>query len=116
MANSPISQEKGLSHGKRVIERESLAQNQEIGKRLGIPLLIQGPRGVFICEFIDREVAYSSRDLKGADVERRMKFGALMLDEGILIAPRGRWYVCGAITEADVDKTLDCADRVMGKL
>jgi len=45
-----------------------------------------------------------------------MKFASLMLDEGILIAPRGRWYVCAAITEADVDKTLECADRVMSKL
>ena len=79
-------------------------------------MLIQGPRGVFICEFIDKEVAYSPRDSVGADVEKRMKFASLMLDEGILIAPRGRWYVCTAITEADVDRTLECADRVMGRL
>ena len=89
---------------------------KEISQRHSIPMLIQGPRGVFICEFIDKEIAYSSRDFKGADVGKRIKFGALMFDEGILIAPRGRWFVCGAITEADVDRTLECANRAMGKL
>ena len=90
--------------------------HKEIGKKHGIPMLIQGPRGVFVCEFIDKEVAYSSRDFKGADVKNRMKFTSLMFDEGFFIAPRGRWYVCGAITEADVDKTLEYASRVMSKL
>jgi len=89
---------------------------KEISQRHGIPMLIQGPRGVFFCDFIEKEVAYSPRDFKEADAEKRMKFSALLLDEGIFIAPRGRWYVCGAITEADVDKTLECADLVMGRL
>ena len=89
---------------------------KEIGKKHGIPILIQGPRGVFICEFINKEAAYSPRDFTGADVEKRMRFGALMFDEGILIASRARWYLCGALTNDDVDKALEYADRVMTKL
>ncbi len=89
---------------------------KEIAKRRGIPMLLQGPLGVFNYEFIDKEVAYSARDFKEADAERQKKFRALMLEEGIIIYVRGRWYVCGAVTEADVDKTLEAADRAMRKL
>ena len=89
---------------------------KELSKKHGIPMLIQGPRGVFFCECIDKEIAYSPRELSGADVGKRMKFNALLLEEGIFIAPRGRWYVSGALTEADVDRTLESADRSMRKL
>jgi len=89
---------------------------KELGRKHGIPLLIQGPRGVFFCEFIDRDIAYSPRDLKEADVERRMKFASLLLDQGILTPPRGRWYVCGSLTETDVDRTLESADSAMNRL
>lgn len=88
---------------------------KEVSKRYGIPMLIQGPTGVFWTEFIDKEIAYSARDLRGADAERQTDFRLLLLEEGIL-SYRGRWYVCGGLTEADVDKTLECADRVMGRL
>ncbi len=88
----------------------------KINEMLEIRAIDKPPRGVFFCECIDKEIAYSARGLKEADVEKRMKFCALLLDEGLLIAPRGRWYASGALTETDVDKTLDCADRAMGRL
>jgi len=89
---------------------------KDISKRHGIPTLLQGPRGAFLFEFIDKEVAYSVRDLKEVDVAKQRKFRTLMLEEGILFFMRGRWYVSGGITEADVDKTLECSDRAMSKL
>ena len=89
---------------------------KEIGKRHGLPVLLQGPRGAFLYEFLDKEVAYSVRDLKDVDPTKQIKFRTLMLEEGILFFKRARWYVSGAITEADVDKTLDCAGRAIGKL
>ena len=81
-----------------------------------MPTLIQGPRGVFFYQFIDKEVAYSVRDLREADVEKQNKFRKLLADEGILIMWGGRWYVSGGLTEKDVDKALECADRAMGRL
>lgn len=89
---------------------------KEISQRYGIPTLIQGTRGVFFAPFIDKEIAYSPRDLKEQDIEKQKRFRLLLLEEGINIFHRARWYVSGALTEADVDKTLDCADRAMGKL
>jgi glutamate-1-semialdehyde 2,1-aminomutase len=93
-----------------------MAGLKEIAKRRGIPVLIQGPRGVFYYQFINREIAYSPRDLKEADIEKQNRFRTILAEEGILIMWGGRWYVSGALTEADVDKTLECVDRVMGKL
>jgi len=89
---------------------------KEIGKKHGLPVLLQGPRGAFLYEFLDKEVAYGIRDLKDVDPTKQIKFRTLMLEEGILFFKRARWYVSGAITEADVDKTLDCAGRAIGKL
>lgn len=89
---------------------------KEISRRHGIPTLIQGPKGVFLFQFIDREVAYSVRDLRGADVEKEEKFRTLLAEEGVLIMWRGRWYVSSGLIETDVDKTLECVNRVMGRL
>ncbi|MGA2671133.1 MAG: aspartate aminotransferase family protein [Dehalococcoidia bacterium] len=89
---------------------------REISKRIGIPLLVQGPRGVLFAWFLDKEIVYSVRDLKEVDQKKQAKFRSLMLDEGVMILHRGRWYLSGALTEGDVDKTLECAERAMGKL
>ncbi len=88
---------------------------RDISKRHSIPMLIQGATGVFWTEFIDKEIAYSARDLKGADAERQTNFRLLLLEEGIL-SYRGRWYVSGGLTERDVDKTLECVDHAMSRL
>jgi glutamate-1-semialdehyde aminotransferase len=89
---------------------------KDISNRHGIPTLIQGPRGVFFYQFMDKEVAYSVRDLQGADVQKQARFRELLAEEGILIMWRGRWYVSGALADEDVDKTLDIVDGVMGRL
>ena len=89
---------------------------KEIAKRRRIPMLLQGPRGVFFYQFIDKEVAYSIRDLKEADVEKQNRFRTLLAEEGILIMWGGRWYVNGGLTETDIDRALECVDSIMGKL
>jgi glutamate-1-semialdehyde 2,1-aminomutase len=89
---------------------------KEISRRHGIPMLIQGARGVFFSMFINKEVAYSPRDLKGMDFDKQNKFRALLSEEGTLILWNVRWYLSGGLTERDIDRTLECADRVMGKL
>jgi glutamate-1-semialdehyde 2,1-aminomutase len=87
-----------------------------IGRRYGIPTLVQGPRGVFFHHFIDKEVAYSVRDLKEGDVEKQNRFRTLLAENGVLIMWRGRWYVSGGLSEVDVDRTLESADRAMARL
>lgn len=79
-------------------------------------MLIQGTRGVFFSMFINKEVAYSPRDLKGMDFDKQNRFRALLSEEGALILWNVRWYISGGLTERDIDRTLECVDRVMGKL
>jgi glutamate-1-semialdehyde 2,1-aminomutase len=118
LATLSILEKDNGAYYKKIDELQKPLMNglKEISKRRGIPTLIQGPRGVFFYQFIDREIAYSVRDLRGADIEKQNKFRTLLAEEGVLIMWGGRWYVSSGLTRADVDKTLECVDRVMGRL
>jgi len=85
----------------------------DVGKERGLPLLIQGPTGVFFCQFIDKEIAYSTRDLATADHARQEKFRQGLFENGIIIMVRGRWYISGSHTDEDVDRSLEAANRAM---
>jgi glutamate-1-semialdehyde 2,1-aminomutase len=89
---------------------------KEIGKRRGIPVLVQGPTGAFNLYFTDREVAYSVRDTAQGDAVRLDNWREMLADEGVMLMRGGRWYMCTALTDKDVDKALEAADRVMAKL
>lgn len=112
-----LEKEDGAYH-KKVDKVQGLLMGglKELSLRYGAPTLIQGPRGVFFFQFIDKDVAYSVRDLKDADVERQNRFRTFMADEGVFFMWGGRWYTSGALTETDVEKTLERADRAMSKL
>jgi glutamate-1-semialdehyde 2,1-aminomutase len=92
---------------------------KEMTQRHGLPVLIQGPRGALFHHFLEAEegVVYSSKELHmGADDEKYLKFLSNLLDEGVLVLIGGRWYISGALTEHDVDETLERADRAMARL
>lgn len=90
---------------------------REVSEKHGIPTLIQGTRGAFALIFMDAEVAHSVREIRQShDAEKLNKWREMMADEGVLLMRDGRWYLCGALTDDDVDKALECADRVMAKL
>jgi glutamate-1-semialdehyde 2,1-aminomutase len=52
------------------------------------------------------------------DAELRLGFAwcKLMLDEGIYMHPWHNMFLCAAMTEADIDLTLDAAEKAFGKL
>ena len=90
---------------------------EELGQRHGIPMLIQGPRAAFQVYFTDREVFHNATEIAGNhDAEKLNKFRESLAEEGVLLMFGGRWYLCGALSDDDVDRALECADRVMGKL
>jgi len=91
---------------------------KEISKKRGIPMFIQGTRGAFITRFIDlgKEVAYTVRDFAAVDTQKERRWAELMAEEGVILMFGGRFYISSAHTEADVHRTFECADRVMGKL
>ena len=98
------------------VQNQLMSGLKDIGKKHGIPMLIQGPRGVFFAHFLDKDIVYNPRELKAADMEKQNQFRSLLLEEGVNIFHRARWYVSGALTEADAAKSLECADRAMSKL
>jgi glutamate-1-semialdehyde 2,1-aminomutase len=89
---------------------------REILKRHKLKAVVQSVRGIFIVHFIDKDVVWSVEDLKKADSDMSHQFRIRLADEGILILFGGRWLISGAHTEEDIDRTLECADRAVGRL
>jgi glutamate-1-semialdehyde 2,1-aminomutase len=90
----------------------------EIGSRRGIPLRVQGVRGVFYVLFGldgDTEV-YTDEDLAQLDFGQLVEFWRTMQQEGVLTFMAGRWFVSIVHTDADVDRTLEAADKCMAGL
>jgi glutamate-1-semialdehyde 2,1-aminomutase len=91
---------------------------EEIAKKHGVQMRIQGATGVFFTIFgVDPDrVIYSDEDLATIDLETMLKFWSGMNQEGISVITGGRWYMNIAHSDADVDKTLKAADKVMATL
>lgn len=89
---------------------------KDIVDRYGLPMLIQGPTGVFNTIFTDKQVAYSVRDLKDADNNKLNKFVTKLLKEGIIIVRNGRWFISAALNENDIDRTIECVNKVLPNL
>ncbi len=51
------------------------------------------------------------RDTLAARQELYSDFTLALLDEGVLVLPDGRWYVSFAHTDADIDRTIEAAER-----
>ena len=89
---------------------------REAGKRHGIPVLVQGTTGAFNLYFTDLEVAWSVRDVGQSDMVKLDEWREMLAEEGLLLMRGGRWYLCVALGDADVDRALELADHVMARL
>ena len=98
------------------VQDRLVAGLREIMKRHGIPALVQSVRGIFIVHFTDKDVIWSPRELTKEASNMSYQFRLRLADEGVLILFGGRWLITGAHTEEDIDRTLDCADRAVGRL
>jgi glutamate-1-semialdehyde 2,1-aminomutase len=89
---------------------------KEICHRHSLPVLLLSPRGMFSLYFTDQAEAWSVRDLARADRTTQDRLRVLLAEQGVLHMWGGRWYVCAAHTETDVDQTLDAFDRALDLL
>jgi glutamate-1-semialdehyde 2,1-aminomutase len=89
---------------------------KEICNRHSLPVLLLSPRGMFSLYFTDLAEAWSVRDLARADRATQDRLRVLLAEEGVLHMWGGRWYVCAAHTETDVDQTLEAFDRALDLL
>jgi glutamate-1-semialdehyde 2,1-aminomutase len=107
-------------NGAAYVEMEALQADlmrglTDLAERHGLTMRIQGARGVFFTMFglAPDSVAYTDEDLEDLDFNLYLKFWAGMQQEGVITLVGGRWYPSVAHTRADVEQTLDAADRVM---
>jgi glutamate-1-semialdehyde 2,1-aminomutase len=100
------------------LQAELMGGLQRLAEKHGFPMRIQGARGVFFTLFgLDPDaVVYTDEDLAGIDFNLYLKFWAGMQEQGVITLVGGRWYPSIAHTRADVDQTLEAADRVMSAM
>jgi glutamate-1-semialdehyde 2,1-aminomutase len=83
---------------------------REVAKRHSTPMCLSATRGVLFYLFIDKEAIYSVEDWADSDAARQERLRQYLFDNGALTLFRGRWFLNGGLTFADVDKTLEMVD------
>jgi glutamate-1-semialdehyde 2,1-aminomutase len=90
---------------------------REIMTRHDRQWLLQDCPGVIMFYPVPIERAWAIGDWYGkADHALGEKLRQALFDEGVLILFRGRWFFNGAVTEKDVDQTLEIVDRCFSQL
>ncbi|GAB2673443.1 glutamate-1-semialdehyde 2,1-aminomutase [Paenibacillus thermoaerophilus] len=89
----------------------------EAAGRHGIPLTINRVAGALSTHFCDHPVT-NYAEAQDTDGEAFARFFRLMLDQGICLAPSKyeAWFITTAHTEADVDATIEAADRAFAQM
>ncbi|GFN31146.1 glutamate-1-semialdehyde 2,1-aminomutase [Paenibacillus xylaniclasticus] len=89
----------------------------ESAKRHGVPMTINRIRGAFSTHFCDHPVT-NYEEAQQTDSEHFARFFRGLLEEGVVIAPSKyeAWFLTTAHTDADVDATIEAADRALSKV
>jgi glutamate-1-semialdehyde 2,1-aminomutase len=87
----------------------------EVGERVGLPLQAPGEASVFQ-PLISEHEATDARSLAKGDAKATYAFGVELVREGILLNPGSKMYVSTVHTEADVDRTLEAAERALRRI
>lgn len=100
-----------FERGRRLMEglRQAAAEH-------GIAMLVQGPGPMFHTAFTEKEAVRELRDLWDSDEALLARFVDEMLNEGVRIIGRGLWYISLAHTDADIDRAIEAARRVLSRL
>ncbi|MDP8922631.1 MAG: aminotransferase class III-fold pyridoxal phosphate-dependent enzyme [Chloroflexota bacterium] len=87
----------------------------DVGQRVGLPLQAPGEGPVFQ-PLISEHAVTDARTLAKQDAKATQAFGVELIREGVLTNPGGKMYVSTAHDEADVDRTLDAAERALRRI
>ncbi len=82
----------------------------------GIPSVVCGFGTAFAIHFTNRTELGDYRATLEDDRDQLRRFWLAMLEEGVYFLPDGRFYVSIVHTEQDAARTLDAAERALGKL
>ena len=91
---------------------------ESLAEKHGIPLTTNQVGSMFGFFFSEEKNISRFAQVQKCDQERFKKFYHGMLDEGIYLAPSSyeAGFVCAPLTKADIEFTLQAADKVLGKL
>ncbi len=99
------------------VQARLVAGMREIAARRGHRMLIQDCPGVMMFYPADLDRAWTIGDWYSiADHATGERIRQLLFDRGVLHTFRGRWYVTGAHTADDIDRTLEILDGVMAEI
>ena len=86
-------------------------------ERTGVQARVAGFGSIWMLHFIERD-PHSYEELVIQDADLDMRFRAMMLDRGHLLAPQAlrRMTLNLAHTEADIDATVAAAEEVLSEL
>lgn len=95
-----------------------LAGLQQRADAANIPFTTTQVGGMFGLFFTSKKDISSYDDVMACDVERFRRFFHLMLEEGVYLAPSAfeAGFISSAHSEADIQATLDAAERVFARL
>lgn len=88
----------------------------ELGRRMGLPLRLQGWPMAFHASFGDGIEVSDHTDLRELDHGRYRELAARLVDNGVWVAARGIWYLSAAHGDNEVDATLERAEAAMSSL
>jgi glutamate-1-semialdehyde 2,1-aminomutase len=78
-----------------------------------LTVLIQGPGPMFHMGFTAREKVRDFRETLDYDKAAYAQFVGEMHERGIRLIGRGLWYISGAHTEEDIERTIETAREVL---
>ena len=129
LSGNPVAMAAGLStlkliqapdfHKKLSATAKTLVEGlQQRADKAGIPLTTNQVGGMFGVFFTDEKQVTSFEQVSQCDQERFKKFFHGMLDEGIYLAPSSyeAGFVSAAHGEAEIQATLDAAEKVFATL
>jgi len=129
LSGNPLAMTAGLTmlkalrepgiHEQLSAKTEYLTQGLEaVAQRHGVPFTTSAIGGMFGLFFTDQDRVSSFADVMRCDTERFGRFFHGMLDAGVYLAPSAfeAGFVSNAHTEAELDATLEAADRAFAAL
>ena len=99
------------ARGRRLID-----ELNQLGQRLGLPLHAQGIGAIFATVFTESPPIRDYRDYKQSDERLRLAFVEGLQHRGVRTTARGTWFLSTALSDQDVDETLEAAEAVLLEL
>lgn len=86
---------------------------RQLNEQGGYDLVVQGLPTVFHTMFTKEKGIFDYRSHQLGDEHQQTAFVYGLQEEGVRVTGRGTWFLSAAHTEADIDRTLSAAQRVI---